>query len=389
MNEVDFQRYCTGCGLCCSEAGVTLKEDERGFRVAQLDAANSAFCQKICPAAGVRAYLQDGVWGHLEEIYGGWSTNKEIRYAASSGGVLSAMAIWLLASKTVDGIIQTKVSDEDPTATQTVCSTTAEEVKSCLGSRYAASSPLERLSELIRPGKKYAVIGRPCDILALQNYRSETGKYAAEIVCTLAFFCAGTPSRNANQNLLQALNCANGQCSKLTYRGNGWPGYVTAVDQDGNCSQLSYAEGWSKYLGRDLRPICRFCMDGTGAAADISCGDYWQLQDGKPLFTEGEGRNLIFARTQKGNELLLRAQKEGVVELCSFAEGREHLQLVQPAQYERVVTMRARVRAMQVCGRSVPVCDLRTMKRFSAYSSMKKRVKIFWGTVKRVWAGKI
>ena len=37
--------------------------------------------------------------------------------------------------------------------------------------------------------------------------------------------------------------------------------------------------------------MCKFCVNGVGMYADISCGDLWNLdQNQRPEFTEGKGQ---------------------------------------------------------------------------------------------------
>lgn len=74
-----------------------------------------------------------------------------------------------------------------------------------------------------------------------------------QIVFTMAFFCAGIPSDNANDKLLEAVGCDKRKLSTFRWRGNGWPGYTTAIDIDGNKHQMTYEEAWGKYLGRDVK----------------------------------------------------------------------------------------------------------------------------------------
>lgn len=390
MNERDYREYCTGCGLCHSECNVNFNLNEKLFPVAALKEKDILFCKKVCPAGiGTDEYLKDSVWGSILEVHGGWASDNSLRHCASSGGVLTALAIWLLKTKQVDGIIQTRVSADSPIQTETSVSYYDEDVKCCVGSRYSISTPLYNLREQIVKGKRYAVIGRPCDILALKKYSVSTGEYKEEIVYTLSFFCAGTPSMNANIKLLKAMGCELEECKALSYRGNGWPGYATARDKQGNEYYMKYSDSWGKYLGRDIRPICRFCIDGTGAAADISCGDYWHLKDGMPDFGEHEGRNLIFCRNKKGCDLIERAYADGAIQLCDFSEGRENIQKVQPAQFERITTMYSRILAMKLFRRTVPEYNSKVLRRFAKENSMKKHLHIFAGTVKRIKNGKI
>lgn len=385
-----YEYYCTGCGLCCSEYNAVMYEDNKGFRRAHLCDKEKEFCEKICPASGnANFYLKDNIWGPIVEVWGAYASNINIRTKASSGGVLTAIACYLLSSKQVDGIIQTRCSEKSPYGTEVICSTTEDEVLKCCGSRYSVASPLQNLRTMIKKGKKYAVIARPCDILALRSYMNMTGKYKDEIVFLLSFFCAGTPSNTANTNMLNSMGVEEEKCVNLQYRGNGWPGYTIATQMDGSKKQMEYKVSWGKYLGRDILPICRLCMDGTGSAADFSCGDYWELKDGKPDFSEHEGRNMVLVRTERGKKLLEESVKNGIIELIQFKEGKDHIEVIQPAQYARVTTLGSQIKAMKLVGRAVPNYKPEVLRRFQKNTRMKERVRIFIGTLKRIRSGKI
>ena len=142
------------------------------------------------------------------------------------------------------------------------------------------------------------MIGKPCDIRVLREYIKENN-LENTILYLLTFFCAGTPSIDANKKLLNFLNVNKNRIKNLTYRGNGWPGKTTIVQDDGKMYSTEYENSWGNYLGRDLQEICRFCWEGVGEAADISCGDGWYLENNRPTFTENLGRNVILARTLK------------------------------------------------------------------------------------------
>ena len=126
-----------------------------------------------------------------------------------------------------------------------------------------------------------------------------------KILYMISFFCAGTPSYKGSYEVLQKLNVKQEDISSFTYRGNGWLGYARATLKNGKSSQMTYDESWGNILGRHVQKYCRWCADGTGEFADISFGDGWYLDDNnKPDFEENLGRNVIFARTELGEDLI-------------------------------------------------------------------------------------
>ncbi len=384
-----FKDYCTGCGLCQSIKHYQLEADARGFYAPQ-DGDNEWFSQ-ICPASGRQMeYLNENeIWGRYESVYLGYSNDEMVRRKASSGGVLTEVAVFLLESGLVDEIIHIGVDPQNQTKTKIFYSKTAAEVLEHCGSRYTISSPLMEVGQIDR-SKKYAFIGKPCDVTALRNYLEAEPELKKNFVYLLSFFCMGLPSQQAQEKLLRALNCTKDTCSSLTYRGNGWPGYATAIDLDGNVHRMDYASSWGNFLGRDVMTACKFCLDGIGEMSDISCGDAWHLkQNLTPDFSEHAGRNVIFARTAKGEELLHMIRESGKIALEEYGKFKEELPLIQESQYRRRQDMQMRVLAMRVMNKPVPNYPNKKLKSYSKNVSLKKKMRTFLGTCKRAIKGKM
>lgn len=387
-----YREYCTGCGLCHSEKGVSFARDEKGFWRPEFHEEDGMenFLESVCPAGGNWASGMDPqqAWGGYQGIYEAYSADPQIRRKASSGGVLTSLAIFLLESGRVDGIIHAARSEEHPFHTQCYCSTTKEEVISRCGSRYAVSSPLSHLRHITAQGGRYCVIGRPCDISALRCYRQEGG-YAEKIPYLLSFFCAGMPSDSANARLLHSLGCSEGDCASLDYRGNGWPGRAVAVRVDGTESSLDYNSSWGGILGRDIHKFCRLCMDGIGEAADVACADGWYSgADGQPDFTERDGRNLVFTRTEEGEELFRAAAEQGYLKRERWKQP-EQLQVIQRYQYVRRATMQAKIKALRLMGKPVPRYRPAQLREYAGRVDIRLRFRVFAGTVKRIYQKKL
>ena len=347
------------------------------------------FLEKVCPVLGTqsRKLSKDDIWGEYLSVHATWSMDNDIRTKASSGGTLTALAIYLLEKRMVDGVIQVKASPMDPTKTIGCVSTSKDQVIDACGSRYAISSPWIGINELEDDGKSYVAIGKPCDIYALRNMKDNLGRYK-NIKYLLSFFCAGLPSDTANRMLIEKMGCNYNDLKTLSYRGNGWPGLATVVDKDGRKYEMSYNESWGGVLVRDVNPFCRICIDGIGESADIACGDGWYIKDGKPDFGEHVGRNVTFIRTAKGKELF-----EGAIanhDICSVKwDAISDLKIIQKYQYLRRSTMQAKLIAFKLFLRQAPLYDRTVVRSYSTYSDLREKLDVFWGTIKRIIKRKI
>ena len=385
-----YKEYCTGCGLCASIQLVEFETDKMGFPTPILEASNSKFCEKICPASGTLwNYYDSDIWGPYLQTYTGWSTNEAIRKSASTGGILTALCLYLLENGMVDGIIQTRMNEEIPFETVTVISRTPEEVKACMGSRYSVSQPLKSIKQIIRENERYCFVGKPCDVQALKAYMLCDQGLKDAIPITLSFFCAGMPSKNAQKKLLERLDCKEDECLSLKYRGDGWPGFTVVRKKDGSESKITYGESWRQILGRDVRKCCRFCIDGIGTFSDIACGDCWNIKEGKIDVSEDNGRNVIFARSEIGERLLKEAVDRKYIYLEEYENKMKDLQISQYYQHDRKAAMLSMISAMKLLAKPVPLYPKSILLKYSKHISVYKRLRRFLGTIKRSLQNKL
>ena len=383
-----LEEYCTGCGLCESMCNTKFKSEDNGFNKPIIEEKNKTFFLNVCPSSGVLWNKQSGtLWGDYQKLYVGWSCNEKIRKQASSGGVLTSVCIYLIENKIVDGIIQTKKSNEKPYMTETVISKTREDILNCMGSRYSISSPLRNIHNILENGKKYCFVGKPCDIYALEAYDKINNELSKSIIIKLSFFCAGIPSVTAQKKLLKKLSCDEENCMDLRYRGNGWPGYATATRSDGTQNSISYNDSWGEILGRDVRKSCRFCIDGVGTFSDISCGDAWHLKNGKVDFSESDGKNVIFARSKLGVEIMEDAKIKRYIYTEDY--NINILPLTQQYQVERKATIKSMITAMKLCRKVVPCYPKSILNKYAKKICIKVRLKRFMGTIKRILQRKL
>lgn len=393
MKKATIIKYCTGCGACVSSGEATLEMNPKGFPVAKpkKDSFN-LFCNRICFSSGFqyRGGKPESIWGGIVSSSYAWSTVPEIRRIASSGGTLTALCLYLLDSGKVDGIVHVQENPDNPIDTITTCSMTRDEIINHCGSRYSSSSPLLNIFDYLQTEKKYCFVGKPCDVATMRNLMKTDHRFEESFIILLSFFCAGAPSVNANLLLLNKLNTTKEKCISLRYRGDGWPGYATAIDINGEKHTMDYRSAWRDTLGRDIRPICRFCLDGIGEHADVVCFDAWYMDDKKnPMFTEADGRNGVFCRTAIGQVIFEEAVNNGYIIVEKSPQLIDNLSYIQRYQFTRRVTMCSTILAMRVLLKSVPSYPLKYIWHFMKYDKFRSHFSRFRGTIIRVIQGKI
>jgi len=311
------------------------------------DYGGDATIRDVCPGVrvdhGVLKADYHAIWGSLVAVRAGHAADSEIRHKGSSGGVISALTVYLLEQGLVDFVAHIAVSPDDPLRNELQLSRTRDDVLRAAGSRYAPSAPLSALRELLDRGEHFAFIGKPCDIAALRRYARHDARVDELIPYMLSFMCAGIPSIKGTYELLENLGADRSQLKSFRYRGDGWPGMAKAITQEGQVFEVDYNSSWGNVLNRHLQFRCKICPDGTGEFADVVCADAWYGKDGYPDFTEREGRSLVLSRTLQGESLIQAALKSEAIRAETLAV--DDIAKMQPYQVNRKKMVLGRVLA--------------------------------------------
>lgn len=379
---------CLGCGLCSAiDSNYQMKLDSKGFYKPYFQQANPAsekIITKLCPGIhihAIRTKKNASVWGNIEAVSNAWATNKHIRQSSSSGGVTSALAIYLLETHQVDAILHVGPEKDSFLYNKLHISKTKDEILSRNASRYAPALIFDHIIEILEANTDtYAFIGKPCDIAGIKNLLTYYPKYQYRIKFFLAIFCAGMPSYNATMKAIQTFQNPTTPLS-LQYRGNGWPGYFTVKFEDGNISQMTYNDSWGKILGRDLGFRCKICPDGIGLLSDIASGDAWNTKNGYPDFTESNGKNFCFIRTQNGKVLFNAALQAGYIAAESLNVN--CIRDMQNYQYTRRHYVGWRIAIVQLLSGNILSFKNLGYGKIALKANYKKGIKEALGTIKR------
>lgn len=387
---------CTGCGACVIAAPrqIRMQMDSIGFlrptvEGSLTDAAMEAV-GVVCPGISLShsvPSVDTGLWGPIAKAAAGYSSDSEIRFHGSSGGVVSGLAAFLLDSGEVDFVVHTCPSDSAPLKNMVRFSRTREDVLSGSGSRYSPAAPAAALAGALAEPGRFAFVGKPCDVAAVRKWLTANPAMEPRIPYLLSFMCAGTPSQVGTDAVLNRLGMAPEAVGSFRYRGRGWPGMTRAVSTAGQSVEMDYNTAWGQILNRHLPSRCKLCADGTGEFADVIGADAWYSGDGYPDFSEREGRSLVLARTAKGAALFDRAvaARALIVEDFDLAS----LPGIQPYQSRRKSLLRARIMALRVLGRPVP--DYRNMglEALSRQAGWRANLREFVGAFHRAIRGRL
>ena len=396
VEDIARWRLCVGCGACasvCPEQTIRLTDiPSEGIRPRIEDPQRCGSCRAcldVCPGyeldysahrlrPGIRSELSP-LFGPVLEIWEGHARDPAIRYAGSSGGALTALALYGLEQLGMFGVLHIGGDPADPVRNRTSLSRSREELIAKTGSRYAPASACDSLRLMEEAPASCVFIGQPAEVAALRKACLLRPGLGPRLGFALSFFCAGSPSTQGTVELLKRMGVAEDQLASLRYRGNSWPGTFAPVPKGGGAvvKPLSYRESWG-FLQR-FRPYgVHLWPDDTGEAADIACGDPW-YQEPK---AGDVGSSLVVVRTELGREVVRGAMAAGYLDLTPAESWKLEKSQVNLSRKRRSVGgRRLAFRAFRL-----PVTTIRGIPLYRLWLGLPLRdqVKSLFGTARRI-----
>lgn len=364
------QGLCIGCGLCQSVAGedrVRVTKTTSGYLhpviEGELDHDTVDRIYEVCPGTRIEGLPQrlvepdtrhDNVWGPWRRMVRAWAGDPEIRFEGSTGGVLTALGQYLLASGRVEFILQVKTSATEPSFGDPTLSFTEADVFEAAGSRYGPAAALTDIGAALDRGQPFAFIAKPCDVSALRNYARQDDRVDQLVRYMLVMVCGGFGTPQGTINFYQRVGIDPERVTGLRYRGRGCPG-PTRVETGDEAQEFHYIDYWGEDETTWSLPFrCKICPDGIGEAADIAAADTWI--GGGPNRVDNvddPGTNALIARTRAGEELIAAAAEAGALTL-EYDIPPDTMSLYQPHQVNKKYAVWARHQGLRDAGRIVP-----------------------------------
>jgi len=334
--EVVKDGLCTGCGTCvgiCPLDAVEMVIDRReGVYVPSLNkerCTECGLCFDVCPGHTVdfrQLNLEifgkepdDILVGNCLSCHTGYATDYNIRYNSASGGLVTSLLIFALKEGIIDGALVTRMKKDRPLEPEPFIARTREEIISAAKSKYCPVPANIALKEIMEREGRYAVVGIPCHFHGIRKAERVIKKLEGRVVLHLGLFCTSTPTFKGTERLLQMKGIPKDSVRTLDYRGQGWPGNMRMVLQDGSEKAFQFCAIWSdKTVGQFVFALpakrCALCIEGSSELADISFGDAWMDK----FRGDKVGRSVILCRNEIGRALLERARTSRLVEITEL-----------------------------------------------------------------------
>ncbi len=399
---------CLGCGMCkdiCPSNAISIENRKGQYLpvISDIICNNKRGCHRcydICPGLGCdlneRSYRlfttmnvkNDVLAGRYINCYTGYSTDEELRYHSSSGGMLTQLLIWLLEKKYIDGAVVTIFDKDSLFLNKAIVATTKEELLKAKGSKYAPVS----FANVIKSIKKaesccFVVVGLPCHIQGIRKVMEKDMAFARKIGALFSLYCSSGRTFNYTEYILKERKINPSSINYLSYRDNGCLGGLVVKGFDKQKRQtIDYFQHYQLY-SHPLRSIfvprrCLLCIDHYGELADISFGDIHIA----PYKEDKIGINSAIVRSEKVHKWLLEATAEGVISLASI-----DISIINNSQPSLLMKKNRNTAFIQInkkIGRFVPEYNINLNKSVNIkllINYVMNRIQQFIGRNKALW----
>lgn len=371
VNWIVKNGLCIGCGVCaavCPSKAIKMScTHGAGMIFPIIDGPSCIGCGicldvcygfKVDPELNLRIFksLPKSILGNYIRSYTGFAKNPSIRLNSTSGGVVTALLMYALEVKLIDGVIVIIMESGNPPRAKAIIATTTEEILSSVGSKYCPVSLAECL-EAIENDKRYAVVGLPCHIYGVRKLVACSPKLRNSICLYLGILCGGMPSYLGTQYLLRVYGVEKQYVKRLEYRGGGWPGRLLIQSEFmGQQKKISvaYPDYWQGAFRYFHLYRCMVCHDGFNEFSDISCGDAWLpriMRDDK------KGTSLIITRTENGERLVQDALQKGYIQISAI-KSQDVIKSQQGLIQFKNLTLKSRMNLFKIFRKKLPIFDL-------------------------------
>ena len=320
---------CTACAACinaCRHDAIQLLENQYGERRAVVDdgrCLNCGLCTRICP---INAELP---FRRPKRCYAAWTTNIDRRAKCASGGIATALAEFVIESKS--GVVAGTAYDSQLTP-RIVIIETLKQVERLKGSKYvqsiASGTIYREVKQFLRSGRFVLFVGTPCQTAALVSFLHGT----PDNLVTVDLLCHGTPPTRYFKEEVESLCREHGfnAVTNVRFRGNDddnerrsfldrllgvcysnnfrftlWQNSETGetLVYRGEPNKNRYLAGF--LMGVTLREACYSCKFARPErVSDITLGDFIKLGERRFFPHDRTNVSVVLVNTEKGNRFL-------------------------------------------------------------------------------------
>ena len=375
ITQVAKDGLCTGCGTCvalCPNEAIKLTIDgKKGIYVPELNEEkcnNCGICYKVCPGHGVDSKQlnleifgkepEDVLIGNYLNCYIGHSTDYNIRYNSSSGGLVTQLLIFALEEGIIDGALVTRMVKDKPLEPEPFIARTKQEIIEASKSKYCPVPVNVALKEILESeeGDRFAVVGLPCHIQGIRKAEQVNKKLKEKVILHLGLFCCSYGANFlATEYALQRINIRKESVTRIDYReGDFPPGTMSIKLENGAIKTISHTEFWHAAFtpfATWFGPIrCMLCSDQTCELADISIGSEWFPY----LAQDNINQSLVLVRSELAENNLQNCKRQKKIELIKIYKE----DLLKGMDNYKKNHLKARMSFFKLFGKTIPAYNI-------------------------------
>ena len=304
---------CEGCIQICNHGAISMQENKYGFSYPKIDlnkCVECGLCNLVCPMEHKLVKHQTH-----KRSFGGYIKDEATRNKSTSGGGFAAICRtfcdenYVIYGAVSEGInvFHKYISD-------------VSELEIFHSSKYAQSNMANSFKEIkdhLRKGKKVVFSGTPCQVAGLYRYLINVEQ---KNLLTIEVLCTGIPSRLFIKKYDEwCCDKYGARIKEFNYRYTGknkWDDQSTYTELENGKRIITdrwFSRFFSIFLQRLMsRPACNECRFVTEErVADITLSDLWGVDREYPeLYDNGAGSSWIICNSDKGYEILLKAESQ-------------------------------------------------------------------------------
>ena len=236
-----------------------------------------------------------------KKIYIGFSTDKDIRYKATSGGVGTSIIKYLFEHNKIDYALSFEFNNKELKYHPCLISN-FNDYNIC-GSVYQEMDMLkfyrQKFNESLS-GRRIALFTLPCQTSFVKSLAK---RYGIDIFI-IGLTCSSQQDFKATDYLFKRIKVKTKDVSFYQYRGNGWPSGIQISLNDSSKKYIpNNGSIWTKIFHSRLfiQKRCFKCQDTLNRNSDIVLADPWLKE-----YTSSEriGKTLFSAYTSRGQEVV-------------------------------------------------------------------------------------
>lgn len=251
-NVLTIKDSCTGCGLCESICPINAIEVRNNNYFLRPNINNRCIdcgkCVTYCP--NTEENRESATYNSFENVIWGHSTNKDTRYEAASGGIVTELCVYMLNTYEVDYIITADEYYNDNNGSYCICNT-EEQVRSHKGSKYCLMNIGRAVRYVQNKEGKCAIVCLPCLARGIRKYMLKDQKLSKKIKYIIVLLCNHVPSYRATKYMLKKINIKD--ADMIRYRGEGWKFLFRAFKKvEGEYKEMKRTEAYWGGISQDI-----------------------------------------------------------------------------------------------------------------------------------------